>query len=416
MTINHTSAYLKVKDALQYLNLCCLLLLVATLPFYYEYRKLMIILFFATYLLEWVVSMRWKSVNLNPVRCYFLALLLFFLWIFLYYPFEANQHLFRVLMDRRLALLGFAVVGFGGLNEKIKLKYVLNTIVITTVALIAYIMFYCVGFDKLLHGDNLPYLFMEERVNHVNTHMMFNFFLNLSLISIWHLLSSGWLKLGATLKVAYIAATPVILYFLLTTEGRGGFLTCIVISMLIVWQELRKRKKWLGWVTLSLMPPVALLGMVMHRRVLHVDILQEPRLYLWKIALPLIKERPILGHGMAAAQEKFTDLRDQTLPPQLKGAWDEYALVDVHNQYLQTAMEFGLVGLALLLLIYLAPLWLVSKENKGITLLVTLMVLIQSTFDSFLNGQQFGVTFGILAVVLLGSKQISGFSKERIMR
>jgi O-antigen ligase len=312
-------------------------------------------------------------------------------------------------MDRRLALLGFSLVGFGGLNEKIKLKYVLNAVVVTAVALIMYILLYHVGFDKLLHGDNIPYFFMEERIEHANSHMMFNFYLNLSLVSIWYLLSSGWLKLSSILKVGYLATTSIILYFLLTTEGRSGFLTSIVISMLIVSMELWKRRKWLGCVMFSLTPVVTSVGLFLHKRVLHTDILQEPRLYLWKIALTLIKEKPVFGYGMAAAQEKLTTLRNQALPPQLEGLWDDHALVDAHNQYLQTVLEFGLVGLVFLLFIYLAPLWLVNKKNRSIMLLIVVMVIIQSSFDSFLNGQQFGVTFGLLMAVLLSQNNSHDF-------
>jgi O-antigen ligase len=411
--------YLKVKNTLQYINLCCLLLLVASLPCYYEYRKLPIILFFATYLVELIVSMRWKNVKLNAVRFYFLALLLFFLWIFLYYPFESNRHLFRVLMDRRLSLLGFALVGFWGVSEKIKLKYVLNTFAITSTLLIAYIAFYLIGIDKLLQeGSSLAQLFTEERIKQVNTHMMFNFFMNLSLASIWYLLFSAWSKLNAALKAYYLSTAVAIGSVLIITEGRSGFLTCIVITMTIVTLSIWEKKRTWAWITAILTPAIAIAGLSMHRRIAHSDITQEPRFYLWKLSCTLIKEKPLLGHGVAATQEKLTELRRLTMPPQLEGLWDEYALVDAHNQYLQTTMELGLAGLALLLFIYLAPLRLVSGEKRGFMLLITVMVLMQSFFDSFLNGEQFGITFGLLMVVLLTQgnphKHYARMSAEKI--
>jgi O-antigen ligase len=397
------SVFSTVKQWLQYANLCSVILLVATLPFYYEYRKPMLILFFATYLVELIVSMRWKDLRLNRTRYYFFGLLLFFGLAFCYLPFEANKHLFRILIDRRLALMGFAIVGFFGLNEKVKLNYVLNAIIVTAVAVAAYLVCYRIGFTALLQSANKSELLSQAGVEFVNTHMMFDFFFNLALISVWYILSKGWARLRIAYKIFYFAAAAIVLYILLHTIGRSGFFACLVVLSFVVAIELRKIRRWLSWVAIICALVVVPFGLFAHERMQGDMVIHEPRLFLWKMSLPLIGQKPVLGHGIATGQDKFTALRLETHAQthEYEGFWDENALVAIHNEFLQTLLTFGGVGLLLLLFIYLSPLWIVEKQKRTLLLIFIIISLIQSMFDDFLVGQQFGVAFGLMMAVIL---------------
>ena len=50
-------------------------------------------------------------------------------------------------------------------------------------------------------------------------------------------------------------------------------------------------------------------------------------------------------------------------------------------------MEFGLLGLCLLLFIYFYPLILAQKQRKIFAFLVTTVLAFQSVFDMFITGQ-----------------------------
>jgi hypothetical protein len=68
-------------------------------------------------------------------------MLCFFFLAFIYMPFEASNKYSNLLIERRLPLLGFGVVGLLGVNHLYKFKYFLYTFVFTSVVSIAYIFF-----------------------------------------------------------------------------------------------------------------------------------------------------------------------------------------------------------------------------------------------------------------------------------
>lgn len=61
-------------------------------------------------------------------------------------------------------------------------------------------------------------------------------------------------------------------------------------------------------------------------------------------------------------------------------------ILDAHNQYLQTLMEFGITGLILLVFIYIFPILLVEKQLKIVTIYLIATILFQSFFDVFFTG------------------------------
>ena len=70
-----------------------------------------------------------------------------------------------------------------------------------------------------------------------------------------------------------------------------------------------------------------------------------------------------------------------------KNFWTPYDFVDSHNQYLQTTMEFGLLGLCLLLLVYFYPFVLAPQRRKIFAFLIIVVLAFQSLFDMFITGQ-----------------------------
>lgn len=78
-------------------------------------------------------------------------------------------------------------------------------------------------------------------------------------------------------------------------------------------------------------------------------------------------------------------------------------MVDCHNQYLQTTMEFGIVGLCLLLFLYVFPFFIVEERRKLFSFFLLALSAYQSIFDMFMTAQ-FATVFCILIVLILNVK------------
>jgi O-antigen ligase len=390
----------KLALYLQYLNLYSLLALLAALPFQYEYRKIPGIIFLVTFILEYAVSRRWRNMKFTRARWYFTGMIFFFTLMFIYLPIENDLRLWHRLLDWRLSLAGFGVMGFLGLSPRIKLRYVLNTFIITAVIITFYLIFYRTGLAAWLQN---PIVEDSVRVDYVNVHPLFNFYFNIALAGVWYMLYSKWRSMRNAVKALYFAAALPLYYMLLTSCGRTGVFTTITITMLFAAISLWKYRRWLGILVLVVSPFVIKGGMAINKRFSTAS--DDPRWFLWKIAVPLIKDKPLLGYGAANAQNNFDRIR-KNHPDNLTWLWSDNDFVDAHNQYVISALEFGALGLLLLMFLYLAPLFLADKKMRPLLIVFTMMVLIESCTDSVIHRQHLGGIFCLLMVIIFAQKYV----------
>lgn len=74
------------------------------------------------------------------------------------------------------------------------------------------------------------------------------------------------------------------------------------------------------------------------------------RLYFAEKSLELIREKPLLGWGTGAYHDQYCRIADTA-------EWCRLGSVHPHNQFLFIAVDHGLVGLMLMLMLVMAPLW-----------------------------------------------------------
>lgn len=390
----------KLILAINYINLLSALYIAATSIYYYHIQKVGFILFFFTYFIEIFLEKKWENIQFNKKTLYFGVLLFFFSLALFYYPFDSEKY-FIPLMNKRFSLLGFGVVGLFGLNKKFKLSYFINIFVVSSVIAIAYVVVMGAGFIDFLKGEAGGINFTIFRIEYVNHHMMFNFFLNISFIGVWYMLSRRWKLIHWSVRILYLLSTLLIVYTLAISEGRSGFLAGIFISGGFVFYEIWRRNRKIGFLAFFLIP-IMLAYMVLHQnRITNMQIKSEQRIFLWNSAIPVIKEKPIFGHGISKAQEKYDISRTEYQTEEFRDYIDFHhtKLNDCHNQYLQTTMEFGAFGLLLLLFIYIFPIFVIDKQRRILSILFMFLCLYQSVFDMFVTGQFSGI-FGILLICL----------------
>lgn len=390
----------KFSLAINYLNLFSALLLTASSIYYYPLQKIGLNLFFASYILEILVDKKWLTVKLDKKHLYFIVLAVFFLLALIYLPFEDSTKYTMKLLEKRFALFGFALVGFFGLNKKFKLNYFLNTFIISSIVAIIYLVFIRVGIVEFINNPQRDEIFTINRMTYVNSHMVFNFYLNVSLISVWYILTRSWSRTIWWKRYLYIAGMTIILSFLSISEGRTGFAIGLLLMLSFIFVEIWKRRKVMG-IVVGLLIPFLLIGIAsQHKRMTEKSLETEPRWFLWESAMSVIKEKPIFGHGICDAQVHFDTARAKFQTEEYRLIWIKSKHLDCHNQYLQTSMEFGVIGLLSLLFLYFYPILIVEKNRKLFSIFLLFLCAYQSVFDMFITGP-FASIFGIITILIL---------------
>lgn len=395
----------KIVTVVHWFNLLAALFLTATMMFEFvdvPWGLLPQFLFFSSYIVEFFLDKKWKRVTLNKTHLYFLVMFGFFGLALVYYPFDSTTY-FRVLLERRYALAGFAFVGFFGVNDKYKLSYFLNLFVVTSLLIIAYLLVVRIGLPDFFESEQKIRLFNRTRTAYVNQHMGFNLFLDLALVSIWYLFKSSWRLMPIWKRVVYFLSAGIFLSCLLISEGRAGFLITIVLVCVIIGFELWERlSKW-GLLVAFILVVIAIGFASQHQRIRNMRIEGDPRVFLWQSAWTVIKEKPLLGHGISTAQEHFNIERERnqtsSFEYEVKTMWPD-VIIDSHNQVTQTWMEFGLLGVCFLMYLWLSPLLIVDKKRRLFTLLMLLLCVNQAMFNPFITGSS-SALFGVITLLLL---------------
>lgn len=396
----------KIIKIVNLLNLfaCCWLLVRVLfwnidLPYWFEYGGLY--LFFTTFVVEILLEKRWRNIHWNKTTLYFCLFFVFFILGVVYAPFDGSEY-FRHHMEARYSLLGFSIVGIFGVNKYYKLSYLFNVMIISSFLAIVYLVFFKIGLPEFVTSSERSILFTNARIATVNAHMGFNLYLNLSLVGIWYICTRKWENMSRLLRYSYVFILFVLFFVLSISEGRSGFLASLVIMSTFIIIEAWKHRKVFGlFVALSL-PILAFFISTQHARLSEDMIQSEPRLDFWHSAIELISEKPIFGYGMSNAQEAFNSVNMKYTEPAYSEFWKHKNpwYIDTHNQYLQTTLEFGMLGLVLLLVIYFMPIFIVSVEKRILAVFICGLCAYQSMFDMFITGQ-FCMFFCLLMLFLL---------------
>jgi O-antigen ligase len=111
------------------------------------------------------------------------------------------------------------------------------------------------------------------------------------------------------------------------------------------------------------------------------------RISIWKNSLQIIAKNSVLGVGTG-------DAKDEILKHyKLKNEKELYSKkLNSHNQFLQTTIAIGLLGLIVLLLILGIPLFLFYKQSDFLAVIFVLLIVFNFLFESMLETQA-GVIF-----------------------
>jgi len=354
-------------------------------------------LFFITWVVEFVLEKRWVGLVWNRTKTYFCVLCALFLIGLVYAPWDTTTYL-QNRIEHRLGLLGLGLVGIGGINRYYSLKGVFSFMIALSMVMICYLLGK-INLIELIQDPNRMNVFAMARINYINAHMQFNFFLNVSLVGIWYLLFRAPQRPRWWVCVVLALCFLTIFSTIMISEGRSGFIASILLVGSMACIELWKWRKWMGIVMMMIALIIGNYGITHHSR-MNGGQLQDVRLQLWQASWSLIKERPMLGYGMSQAQEKFSIAMQEYTDEGFRQIWkDQLDCVDSHNQYLHITLEFGVVGLLLLLAAYIGPV-IIDNRHRLLSAYIMGLCMFQSIFDMFIMSS-FCIIFCVLVLMLL---------------
>jgi len=344
-------------------------------------------LFLVSWCIEFVMERQWQT---KPARewIFFSLLIVFFLWALLYWPWDGQVY-FSHHLTQRLPLLAFGLVGLFGLNESHSRATMINAMVLTSVCSVLFIISKA-GWQADFMSMERTRQIAQVRIEYINAHMGFNFFLNSTLIGMWYLLFHAERKPRLWQKIVYPIAAVIIFYALLMSDGRSGFFMGLAIVGMMSNIEIYRWRKWVGACYTVVALTCLLAISAMHPRINSEKLTTDMRYNYWKVAGELIREKPVFGYGMSRAQEEFDQVNMKYASEEIKYFWtvQHTHYVDCHNQYIQTTLEYGIIGLLLLLAIYLSPLYICwGRHEWWLAFFFTLISMGQSIFDMFLTGR-----------------------------
>jgi O-antigen ligase len=119
------------------------------------------------------------------------------------------------------------------------------------------------------------------------------------------------------------------------------------------------------------------------------------RLEYWRNALQFFADAPVVGHGTGSTRGLFEEAAHE--PGWIKGV---RVFPNPHNQTLNAAVQWGMLGIAVLYAMWLLHLWMFRGE--GLANWIGLLVVVQNIFTSLFNSHIFDFHEGWMYVLGVG--------------
>ncbi len=204
-----------------------------------------------------------------------------------------------------------------------------------------------------------------------------------------------------------VVALGFLVNMMFVTVSRTALVSLPVMLLLFAWKHLTRRG--MALVLAGCVAAVALLWVVSPNLRAKLDTIGAEyeryqtstertsgglRLEFWRKSLQFFAEAPVFGHGTGATRTLFEQAAvNQT------GVGAE-VIGNPHNQTLNNAVQWGLVGVALLYAMWIAHLLLFRGE--GVVAWIGLLVVVQNMFSSLFNSHLFDFHEGWMYVLGVG--------------
>ncbi len=388
----HISYINNIKSILpatvEWINVLSAIYLISSLILPFEYQKPAMYFYFTTLGLDIIINQRYKNVKWNNAKWTFIAMVLFYLCIWIWHPFEnSNLPHFKSVYENRLPYIVFGILGlFTNINPRLKLQYFAIPMALMSIICTIYLITAKIDIFNNPPASFIQYqrFFEYHRATTLsNSHMSFNLYLNFAIMFSVYAIQKFEQK---RLKIITAIGLLAIYIILLTSEGRIGFFTGNVLILTFIGYLITKNNKKLVAPLLAISAIVLLFMINNHSRAKELTIGEDPRIGVWEHSIKIIKGKPILGYGVSDGRKTFIEnispdekIATQYLEmfPLLKNTYTPHS----HSVFIESTIEFGIFGLILISLIFLLPIIFTQGEKRIFTCTLIFIFAIQSLFE-----------------------------------
>lgn len=214
-----------------------------------------------------------------------------------------------------------------------------------------------------------------------------------------------------------IGAAAVLIVYLFVISSRSGIvsLALLLVACLVhITFFLKNYKVALSVVVLAGALAaglyLAMPSMFDRFEALHLNRVADDRVVTWQCGMKTAREHLLFGHGSGDYMPQLlASYEEMNYPKAVKNNFN------AHNQYIETLLETGLVGLAVLLVMFFAPFVaaFTKRQRSLLSVLAIIVIASQCFFESMLN-RQMGVQFIALVycLLILSQKSASRLSQS----
>ena len=392
----------KVAIVVEWVNVIATMLLLATIVLSFNYQRYCLYLYAASLLVDLVVNRRFHRPRLSWQNAVFVAMILYYLCIWIWHIFEDSTIVtFRREAENRIPFIVFGILGLvANVNPRLTIRHVMYSImipsliigIVVTIATLQYIS----ATDGSLTFSVYQEVFAHIRVyQFASSHMVFNICLNVSVVLAVYVFCRSNNRYE---RIIIAACVAIAYFFLLTSEGRTGFLTSLLLIMYGVGYWMYRNHRRLLIPTIVAVLLLGGVGLTLHPRISKAVQLYEsgaatqlnPRSGIWKYSISIGKERPIWGYGISDGRKYFTENveRNEKMSEYVQSYVNDtdfftsiYA-IHPHNVWLGAWLEFGIIGVILITLIFVLPIIFTTYTKRLYLIPLLGIIAMQSMFES----------------------------------
>lgn len=414
---------LNIQSVCSYFHIASTLILFCSIPFYYSrFTQYGMILFFSSFVIDYLVSKRWREgFKWDKSRVVSLFLLIQIALLFIYGFFEADSRYLSTFYEYRTAFIGFSLVGLLGVSNKFKTRY------FAYAAIVSLIPFFISIYNALPSWFYNLQVFQHKlnvisyvRSQEVCSHMTINLFLCVGMILFSKVIAISKYKIEKVFSIFMILAFYILV---MLSEGRVGMLNANIVLLFIILRFAIKKLKFFIPTIVVLLSSAIVLGLFMFSdneltKDIKVFNKANPREYIWQEGINQIVDAPIIGHGAStnALQMKERLLKNEQLSQKerflirmLKE--DKVYGMHPHNQIMQNWQEYGIIGLFTILGLFISLL-LASRRSLSLSLII-LIILVQLQTE-VIDGGITTVGFCMYVYLILALLKSDEMGKEKI--
>ncbi len=312
---------------------------------------------------------------------------------------------FKRIFEQRLSLLLVPIaiiVGCTRINLKTLLYcFIYGNLTFFLVSFIHVIIVYWEATDTRLY---INFLFYCTEVFHDYIHRSYS---NLNAILGFIGLGYLWTQGKSTfLSVTTIIYTIPALLFCIVNNSRGETIALLFVILYYIVRITVNSKKKMAFAGISFLaiiliaihffPENRTIQTIKGLNTENSELQNNPRIQIWKSAKIIAKERPFFGYGVNNFEAPLNQQFDQV--NFLDGSFYEY---NTHNQYICFQLEYGIIGVLLLLALLVSMFTRgSSQERKYLFAPMTIIWIFSFLFESFLDRYNGCAAFSLTLLIL----------------